>query len=59
MKAWREQHGLTQAQLARLLGVDQMTISRWERGASKRAAPGRLLELALKRLDDELAAARQ
>ncbi len=55
VKEWREERGLTQAQLARLLEVDQMTISRWERGASKRTAPGRLLELALERLDQDLA----
>jgi transcriptional regulator with XRE-family HTH domain len=54
LRAWCEQHGLTQAQLARLLEVDQMTISRWERGATKRAVGGRILELALAALDQEL-----
>jgi predicted transcriptional regulator len=32
LKKWREQYGLSQAKLARVLGVDVMTISRWERG---------------------------
>jgi transcriptional regulator with XRE-family HTH domain len=54
VKAWREEHGLSQAQLARLLEVDQMTISRWERGVRPRAASGRILELALTALDQEL-----
>jgi transcriptional regulator with XRE-family HTH domain len=56
LKTWREARGLTQSQLARLLGVEVFTISRWERGATKRQAPGRLLELALKEVDRELAA---
>jgi transcriptional regulator with XRE-family HTH domain len=55
LKAWREQHGLTQSQLARLLGVESVTISRWERGAVKRGAPGELLDLALEALDRRLA----
>ena len=55
MKAWRETRGLTQAQLATLLGVQVFTISNWETGRTKRQAPGRLLELALKELDRELA----
>ena len=51
LKEWREAHGLTQSQLARLLGVESVTISRWERGAAKRGAPGELLELALEGLE--------
>lgn len=54
LKDWRETRGLSQAQLARWLEVDQMTISRWERGARKRAAPGRILEMALAELDRRL-----
>ena len=55
LKDWREAHGLTQSQLARLLGVESVTISRWERGAAKRGAPGEILELALEALDRRLA----
>jgi transcriptional regulator with XRE-family HTH domain len=56
LKAWRETHGISQAQLARWLQVDQMTISRWERGSGRRGAPGRILDLALEALDQRLAA---
>ena len=59
LKAWREARGLTQAQLARWLEVDQMTISRWERGAGRRTAPGQVLELALAELDRRLTANRE
>ena len=31
LKEWRERNGLSQAKLARVLGVDVMTVSRWER----------------------------
>ena len=31
MKEWRERNGLSQAKLAKILGVDVMTVSRWER----------------------------
>ena len=55
LKAWREERGLTQAELAQLLGVQVFTISNWETGRTKRQAPGRLLELALKEVDRELA----
>ena len=50
----RCRHGLTQAQLASLLGVQVFTISKWARGAIKRQAPGRMLELALAELDRQL-----
>lgn len=33
VRAARQRLGLTQAELAARLGVDVMTISRWERGA--------------------------
>lgn len=32
LKAWRSDHKLSQKQLAKLLGVKTMTLSRWERG---------------------------
>ena len=59
LKEWREARGLTQAQLARLLGVDNITISRWERGAGRRGAPGQVLELALAELDRRLQTERE
>ena len=42
--AYRAQHSLTQAQLAAYLGVDPMTISRWERGVHR---PPRAVLIAL------------
>ncbi|MFN0012213.1 MAG: helix-turn-helix domain-containing protein [Phycisphaerales bacterium] len=35
MRTLREALGLTQAQLSERLGVDSMTVSRWERGTVK------------------------
>ena len=35
LKKKREELGLTQVELARHLGVQPMTISRWERGQEK------------------------
>jgi len=32
LKAWRARNGYSQSQLAEVLGVASMTISRWERG---------------------------
>ena len=32
LQKWRRINGLSQAKLAKLLGVDVMTVSRWERG---------------------------
>jgi DNA-binding transcriptional regulator YiaG len=48
---WRRRHHLTQAQLARYLDVDVITVSRWERGIQR--IPG-MLTLALERLDQTL-----
>lgn len=45
LKNWREQRGLSQAVLAKKLGVSSITLSRWEREAQ--AIPP-FLELALK-----------
>ena len=56
LRAWRARRGLTQSQLARLLGVEVFTVSRWERDATKRLAPGLLLELALAEIDRRMAA---
>ena len=35
MKKWREVNGYSQGRLARILAVDVMTVSRWERGIMK------------------------
>jgi len=35
LQQWREKTGYSQGQLARILGVDIMTVSRWERGIMK------------------------
>jgi len=32
LKVWRSDHKLSQKQLAKMLGVKTMTLSRWERG---------------------------
>lgn len=55
LKEWRLAHNLTQSQLSRLMDIEPLTISRWERGVT---APysNRFLELALKGLEVELAA---
>ena len=53
VKAWREQHQLTQRELANLLDLDPQTISRWERGVKQ--PRGRVLELALRALDMDMA----
>ena len=39
LKAARERRGLTQAQLAQALGCGKETVSRWERGRSRRLHP--------------------
>lgn len=50
LQAWRSRVGLSQAGLAALLGVNEMTVSRWERGA--RQIPP-FLHLALDSLERE------
>ncbi len=52
VRAWRQQRGLSQKRLAALLGVDVVTVYRWEAGDRK---PPLLLERALRDLDRELA----
>lgn len=48
IRALRRSHGWTQADLAAMLGTDAVTVSRWERGASRPrpSAVARLRELA-------------
>jgi DNA-binding transcriptional regulator YiaG len=42
VKQLREARGLTQAQFAKLVGVDQSTVSNWEKGMSPRG-PAQIL----------------
>jgi transcriptional regulator with XRE-family HTH domain len=35
LKAWRAERGLTQAQVAEMLGVPKNTVSRWEQSARR------------------------
>ncbi|MBM4287110.1 MAG: helix-turn-helix transcriptional regulator [Deltaproteobacteria bacterium] len=51
LKNWRKRWGITQMELARLLGTYQETISRWER--EKRGIPSHL-PLALEALEHRL-----
>lgn len=51
LRAWRKQRDFTQGELAALLGVKWLAVSRWERG--ERSIPA-LLPLALKGLEREL-----
>lgn len=49
IRAWREERGLTQSQLASALGIYANTLARWEQGTQTIAHP-RLVELALRAL---------
>jgi transcriptional regulator with XRE-family HTH domain len=51
VREWRTARGLSQKRLAALLGVDVVTIYRWEAGDRN---PPVLLERALRDLDREL-----
>jgi DNA-binding transcriptional regulator YiaG len=52
IKAWRNDHGLTQEELAREVGVSWSTIAKWEGG---QRSPNRftlpLLERAIQRIE--------
>ena len=49
LREWRTSRGLTQKQLAELLGVKQSSVSRWEDG--KRKIPP-FLKLALEKITE-------
>lgn len=55
IRAWREWRGLTQAELAELLGVTQETVSRWETTQRNVSAPAqRRIASALGTTPDKL-----
>jgi predicted transcriptional regulator len=51
LKLWRKRWGITQVDLARMLGTYQVTIARWETGARKIPF---LLSLALEALEHRM-----
>jgi predicted transcriptional regulator len=51
LKSWRKKWGVTQVELAKMLGTYQETISRWEKG--KRGIPSHL-GLALEALEHRI-----
>jgi len=50
LRQWRIAHGLTQSQLAQLLGVQRNTVTRWEIG-ERTPPPGNVLDLAIEALE--------
>jgi transcriptional regulator with XRE-family HTH domain len=48
---WRKENGISQGELARLLGTYQVTVCRWEKGARKIPF---LLPFALEALENRL-----
>jgi transcriptional regulator with XRE-family HTH domain len=50
LKAWRENNGFSQSQLAKMLGLTHQSISRWECG--RRHIPA-FLHLALKSVEQK------
>jgi DNA-binding transcriptional regulator YiaG len=48
LKIWRKRNGYTQTELARVLGVGQVAVARWETGVRKIPS---LLPLALEALE--------
>ena len=51
LKLWRKKWGITQVELARMLGTYQVTIARWETGSRKIPF---LLPLALEALENRM-----
>jgi DNA-binding transcriptional regulator YiaG len=51
LTTWRKKWGISQGELARLLGTYQVTVCRWEKGARKIPF---LLPLALEALENRL-----
>jgi DNA-binding XRE family transcriptional regulator len=51
LKLWRKRWGITQVDLAKMLGTYQVTIARWETGARKISF---LLPLALEALENRI-----
>jgi transcriptional regulator with XRE-family HTH domain len=51
LKLWRKKCGITQVELARMLGTYQVTIARWETGVRKIPF---LLPLALEALEKRM-----
>jgi predicted transcriptional regulator len=51
LKQWRKKWGITQVELARMLGTYQVTIARWETGARKIPF---LLPLAIEALEKRM-----
>jgi len=51
LKKWRQKRGITQEDLGRALGVDRVTVNRWER--ETRSIPS-FLPLALEALESRI-----
>lgn len=51
LKLWRKEWGITQVELARMLGTYQVTVARWETGARKIPF---LLPLAIEALENRI-----
>jgi len=51
LKLWRKKWGITQVELARMLGTHQVTVARWETGARKIPF---LLPLAIEALENRM-----
>ena len=49
LKAWRESQGLTQLELALLIGRNRFTVSKWEYGGIKKIPP--YLPIMLERIE--------